>query len=51
MQSKDATVEEYKAFSKDQVRDFSEKQKAAISELMDQLIEIIDGIRDYLTKK
>jgi len=42
MQSKDATVEKYRDFARDQVMDFSEEQKTLISGYMDQLEGIIE---------
>ena len=40
MQSKDAAMEEYLSFAKDQVRDFTAVQKALISKTMDRIEEI-----------
>ena len=37
MQSRDAAMEDYLAFAEDQVRDFTDKQKALISGTMDQI--------------
>ena len=42
LQSKDATLEEQMAFAKDQVMDFSDEQKAMLSETMDRLKGIIE---------
>ncbi len=41
MQNKDATMEEYLSFAKDQVLDFRDEQKTLISKAMDRLDEII----------
>ena len=42
LQSKDATLEEQMAFSKDQVMDFSDEQKTMLSKIMDRLEGIIE---------
>ena len=42
MQRKDAALEEFQAFAKDQVMDFSDEQKTIISETMDRLEGIIE---------
>lgn len=42
LQSKDATLEEQKVFAKDQVRDFSDEQKAMLSKTMERLEGIIE---------